>query len=391
MFLITFILFFAFAGCKLDLKNEQNNVNVEVNAKAIWQDPNNVVILWDKKDNCKYKVFRSASEKGEYEYIGESDLSSYRDDTVEYPNTYFYKIEESNYFDESVNSSKAIQPKVDSKEISSVSVIMYHNFITEEDIRKGVEFEEYSISPETFEEDLIWLRDNGYTTITSADLLYYLEHKEPIPEKAVILSIDDGSWGVYTNAWPLLKEYNMKADFNVIGIQIDETWDILNEGGTRSGLSAPYCTWEELVEMSQSGAINICSHTYGLHFYNSELRIGMSLMDGESPEDFAKVVKDDYDLAVKCIKGWVGKSPRTVAYPYSRRSEKSDEIIFKNTGYQVLMAGEWARGTAGNYFVTECDFSNQLMLMSRPCRMDGTPISVYLEDIELNDSENGVN
>lgn len=366
-------------------------MNVEVKAKAIWQDPNNVVILWDKKDDCKYKVFRSVSEKGEYEYIGESDLSSYRDDTVEYPNTYFYKIEESNYFDESVNSSKAIQPKVAPEEISSVSVIMYHNFITEEDIKSGIEFEEYSISPETFEEDLIWLRDNGYTTITSAELLYYLEHKEPIPEKAVILSIDDGSWGVYTNAWPLLKKYNMKADFNVIGIQIDETWDTLNEGGTRSGLSAPYCTWEELAEMSQSGEINICSHTYGLHFYNSELRIGMSLMDGESSEDFAKVVKDDYDLAVKCINGWLGISPRTVAYPYSRRSELSDEIIFKNTGYQVLMAGEWARGTAGNYFVTECDFLNQLMLMSRPCRMDGTPISVYLENIELNDSENGVN
>jgi peptidoglycan/xylan/chitin deacetylase (PgdA/CDA1 family) len=89
---------------------------------------------------------------------------------------------------------------------------MYHNFVSEEDIRNGIEFEEYSISPSDFEQDLIWLKENGYVTITSAELLYFLENKEPIPQKAVILSIDDGSWGVYTNAWPLLKKHGMKVE-----------------------------------------------------------------------------------------------------------------------------------------------------------------------------------
>lgn len=108
-------------------------------------------------------------------------------------------------------------------------------------------------------------------------------------------------------------------------------------------------------------------------------------------EPFAAVVKADYDLAVKCMDGWMGKKPKTVAYPYSKRSVESDRIVLENTGYRVLMAGEGARGTAGNYFVRECDASNQLMLMSRPCRMDGTPISVYLERIAEKDSGNGVN
>ena len=101
---------------------------------------------------------------------------------------------------------------------------MYHNFVSEADIKNGVEFEEYSILPKDFEEDLLWLKNNGYITITSDDLLRHLEGKKSIPHKAVIISIDDGSWGVYKNAWPLLKKYNMKADFNVIGAQIDATW-----------------------------------------------------------------------------------------------------------------------------------------------------------------------
>ena len=117
----------------------------------------------------------------------------------------------------------------------------------------------------------------------------------------------------------------------------------------------------------------------------------MDMMDGESAEDFATVVKNDYNLAVKYIEGWTGKMPETVAYPYSKRSVEGDAIVLENTGYKILMAGEGARGTAGNYFVRGCDFSNQFMLISRPCRMDGTPISTYLQRIITKDSKNGVN
>ena len=366
-------------------------VNANVQEKAIWQDPNNVVLVWDNDENCEYKIFRSSKQYGDYEYIGKSDKGSYRDDAVTYPNTYYYKIEKNDLTNQQSSLSESFQAVVAPEEISAVSVIMYHNFVSEEDIKKGIEFEEYSISPEAFEEDLIWLKNNGYITITSDDLLRHLEGKKSIPQKAVIISIDDGSWGVYKNAWPLLKKYNMKADFNIIGAQIDATWDSLDSGKTRDGESAPYCTWEELIEMEKSGAINICSHTYGLHVYNKDKRVGMSMMEDESAEDFAAVVKKDYKLAVKCIEGWTGKVPETVAYPYSKRSTDGDEIVLDNTGYKILMAGEGARGTAGNYFVRDCDISNQFMLMSRPCRMEGTPISTYLERISTKDSKNGVN
>jgi peptidoglycan/xylan/chitin deacetylase (PgdA/CDA1 family) len=307
-----------------------------------------------------------------------------------YPENYFYKIERTNYLSKQVKLSEPIRAIVNSEALSSVSVIMYHNFVSEEDVKDGIEYEEYSISPEDFEEDLIWLKNNGYITITSDELLEFLEKKEALPSKAVVISIDDGSWGVYKHAWPLLKKHGMKADLNVIGAQIDATWETLNSGKTRDGEAAPFCTWEELAEMQKSGVINICSHTYGLHVYNKDKRIGMNLMENETEEEFTTVVKEDYNLSVKCIRGWVGKAPKTVAYPYSKRCTESDNIILSNTGYEILMAGEGARGTLGNYFVTGCDISNQLMLISRPCRMDGTPISVYLERIEREDN-NGIN
>lgn len=359
--------------------------------RAIWQDPNNVVLLWESRPHYQYRILRSDKPEGEYTYIGTSSCGSFRDDTAVYPNTYYYKIEQNTALNQYVSLSTPFAAQVAPEEVSSVAVIMYHNFVSVADRRNGVEFEEYSISPAAFENDLIWLRDNGYVTITSAELLDCLRQKKPLPKKAVILSIDDGSWGVYTNAWPLLKKYGMKADFNVIGAQIDAAWDKVDAGGTRRGEAAPYCTWEELAEMEESGAINVCSHTYGLHVYDKNRRLGMSMMTGESAEEFAAVVKNDYDLAARCMEGWLGKKPETVAYPYSKRSDEGDALVLKNTGYQILMAGEGARGTAGNYFVTGCDLSQQLTLMSRPCRMDGTPISVYLKRIVSKDSENGVN
>ncbi len=356
-------------------------------ARAIWQDPNNIMLLWGD-DTCAYNILRSHQQNGGYEYIGTSDTGSYRDDEAQYPNTYFYKIEKN---DGTKQQSKPFGAVVSPEDVISVSVIMYHNFVSDEDIKNGIEFEEYSISPKAFEEDLQWLKNNGYITITSDDLLRYLEGKKTMPQKAVIISIDDGSWGVYKNAWPLLKKYNMKADFNVIGAQIDATWDALHAGETRDGEAAPYCTWEELIEMSESGEINLCSHTYGMHVYNRDKRVGMSMMEGESEEAFAEAVTKDYKLAVKCMEGWTGKAPETVAYPYSKRSDAGDAIVLASTGYKILMAGEGARGTTGNYFVKGAHPDDQFMLMSRPCRMDGTPIGTYLERIVTKDAQNGVN
>ena len=365
------------------------SVSADSQIKVIWQDSENVVIICG--DDGEYKFFRADSADGEYEYIGTSDTGSFRDDTASYPNTYFYKAEKYDASGKKIYESSPIKAEISPEEVSKVSVIMYHNFVTDEDVKSGVEFDEYSIKPEDFEEDLIWLQNNGYVTITSDDLIRHLEGKKSLPQKAVIISIDDGSWGVYTNAYPLLKKYNMKADLNVIGANIDSTWENLDSGGTRNGDSAPYCTWEELIEMSESGVINLCSHTYGLHVYNKEKRIGMSMMENETAENFAKTVKKDYELSVSCIEGWTGKKPETVAYPYSKRSAESDEIVLGNTGYKILMAGEGARGTAANYFVKGCDIENQLTLMSRPCRMDGTPIGTYLERIDEKDAQNGVN
>lgn len=376
-----------FSGCTAPDKSSTNETTTKKQeewsvSSATWLNLNNIVLQWDNTYTSYYKIYR-LNDKNEYDYIGESESGSFRDSSVTYPNKYTYKVEKIFVTEQNGVMSNPIVSGTNPQKLTSVPVIMYHNFITPQDEANGIEYEEYSIRPEDFEADLIWLKDNGYTTITSRELVDYLsEHPEKMPEKPIIISIDDGTWGVYTNAWPILKKHKMKADLNVIGENIDATWDKLNSGKTRKGESAPYCTWEELVKMSDSGEINVCSHTYGLHVYDRNGRIGMDMMDGESEEDYKNAVVRDYELSQSCIGGWVKIDPITVAYPYSKRNNKCDEIILNNTGYKVLMCGSECLGTLGNYFITGCDIDSQLMIMSRPCRMDGTSISKYVEKIE---------
>ncbi|MDO4482035.1 MAG: S-layer homology domain-containing protein [Bacillota bacterium] len=356
-----------------------------------WQDPYNTVLLWDDAPGCTYQVYRADSRNGSYTLLGTADCGSYRDETAAYPQEYYYKIQATASNGSRSALSEPMKSGTNPQKLDCVTVIMYHHFITEQDIRSGVKYDEYSVSPEDFEEDLKYLKNNGYTTITSDDLAEYLHGRKLLPAKAVLISIDDGTEGVYTNAWPLLKKYRMKADLNIIGEQIDQAWQTVHDGKTRVGEEAPYCTWDELKKMSRSGEINICSHTYGMHRYNRSGRIGAQKLDTETVEEYTAAVKSDFDKVTRSLTGWTGIVPRTMAYPYSRRSKVSDDVILGNTSYEILMAGEGARGTQANYFVQGTDFSTQLTLISRPCRMDGTPLKTYLENVQKKDSANGVN
>lgn len=356
---------------------------------ATRQDPGNTVLIWTAEKGCSYQIYRSDKENGKYELIGKSDTSSFIDTRAAYPKAYWYKVSRNkggtSEFSLPVKTGTNPQP------LNAVPVIMYHNFVTAQDIKSGIPFDEYALDPSDFEADLAWLKANGYSTITSADLIRYIHGEQPLPKKAVIISIDDASWGVYTNAWPLLKKYNMKADLNIIGRSVDNTWDDLHAGGTRDGNPEPYCTWEEIIAMVKSGEINPCSHTYGFHRKNNNGRTGCRMKDGETAEEFAEAVIKDYKKVTGSITGWTHVVQKTMAYPYSKRTPQGDSIILENTGYEILMAGDSARGTDVNYFVEGADENGYVPLMSRPCRMDGHPISEYLDEAFANDAKNGVN
>lgn len=127
-----------------------------------------------------------------------------------------------------------------------VPILMYHYISAPPEDADAIRLD-LSLPPEKFEEHLIWLKENGYQTITLEDLVLALQTGYPLPEKPVIITLDDGYRDAYTNAYPLLQKYGMKATVFVITRLLDEN-------------NINFITWDMAAEMSQHG-INIESHS----------------------------------------------------------------------------------------------------------------------------------
>lgn len=66
------------------------------------------------------------------------------------------------------------------------------------------------VSKNIFEKQIYFLKEN-YNIITGDELLDIIRNKKPIPNKACLLTFDDGWRDNYTNAYPILKKYDVPA------------------------------------------------------------------------------------------------------------------------------------------------------------------------------------
>ncbi|MGQ7366881.1 polysaccharide deacetylase family protein [Streptococcus suis] len=104
------------------------------------------------------------------------------------------------------------------------------------------------VDPATFESHLKALNDAGYYTLSPEEAYKVLtENVLPAGKKVVWLTFDDSLWDFYSHAYPLLKQYQMKATNNVI------------TGFTEYG-QAGHLTIEQIKEMQAAG-LSFQGHT----------------------------------------------------------------------------------------------------------------------------------
>ncbi len=115
-----------------------------------------------------------------------------------------------------------------------VPILMYHYIsIPPEDADKYRV--DLSVAPEDFRQQMAYLAQNGYNTITFEDLSRAIADKQDLPEKPVIITIDDGYRDNYENAFPILQEYGLTAVIFLVTDPIDQgnpaymSWDMVEE------------------------------------------------------------------------------------------------------------------------------------------------------------------
>ena len=104
--------------------------------------------------------------------------------------------------------------------------------------------DEYDVTPELLEQELIYLEENGYTTVDYRDVLAHWASSSvalaPAGKKPVILTFDDGWKNQYKYAFPLLKKYHMKGVFFIFTNPIDHK-------------NPHWMSWSEVKEMDAAG------------------------------------------------------------------------------------------------------------------------------------------
>lgn len=159
----------------------------------------------------------------------------------------------------------------------------------------------FTVTPEIFEQQLKYLKENGYEAVLVERLVDYFETGRPLPQKAVALTFDDGRPGQYLYALPLLKKYNTLATFFIITDWVGQK-DILS--------------WEQIKEMQEAG-MAIGSHTIS-HPHLAEL----------SDEQLKKELEE----SKKIIEEKIGRPVDLLAYPGGNYDERVIEAV-KNAGY----------------------------------------------------------
>lgn len=206
-----------------------------------------------------------------------------------------------------------------------IPILMYHSIQNEKDESKII------ISKERFEEDLKFIKENGFNAISFYELIEYKESKKELPENPIILTFDDGLLSNYTNAFPLLKKYNIKGNMFLIG----------SRAGVKNYNDVEYWTyynWDQAREMEKSGLVDINPHSYDLHNYEKNIEHGQGLdrAKKESKENYYKRIKEDTIKANEIFEKELNKKPIIYAYPYGNYNEMTEKIL-KELGYKVTL------------------------------------------------------
>lgn len=187
----------------------------------------------------------------------------------------------------------AAQPAVD----NGAAVVMYHRF-------GDGRYPSTNIKLSQFEAHLKELKKDKYTVLPLPEIVAALRNGEPLPDRAVGISIDDAYLSVYEEAWPRLKEAGFPFTLFVATQPVDR------------GLQS-YMTWDQIREFAESDLVTIGSQTAS---------------HPHMPAQSAEANRAELKNSQARFREELGKAPELFAYPYGEYSLEVREIT-KEAGY----------------------------------------------------------
>ncbi len=215
------------------------------------------------------------------------------------------------------------EPAVQNAGEVSLPVLMYHS------IRRGPQTD-YAVTPDTLEDDLRYIQQLGWETVSPEQLVNFVFYGVPLPEKPVLLTFDDGFYNNLVYALPLLEQFDMCANVNVVGEFSRELAE--NDAHTAA---YSYLTAADLRELSASGRITIGNHTDMMHHISE--RMGCRIMQSEPEEQYQAVLRSDITALQRFLYQETGRVPFVFAYPYGFDCPESETVLHE-LGFLVTLS-----------------------------------------------------
>jgi len=154
-----------------------------------------------------------------------------------------------------------------------------------------------------------YLSDNGYHPISFSDYVNSLKNNTKLPDKAIVLTFDDGWKTQYQYAVPILEKYKFPATFFIVTNYVD-------------GNYPAYMSWDNLKDLVKNN-FDIESHTKS-HSILTKLN--------------SKKLADELGGSKKTLEDKLGIKVTTLAYP-NYMQNKTVQDALKSAGYLGARAG----------------------------------------------------
>lgn len=192
----------------------------------------------------------------------------------------------------------------------NVPILVYHDFSP---TKKG----SMTISTARFEEQMAWLKNNGYHVIPLQTLVSYLLGKtNTLPAKSVVVTADDGRESVYKYMLPIVLKYKIPVTLFVYPQIISH---------------APYAlTWNQLAQLKNTGLFDIQGHTYWHpNFRQEKKRLSQSA--------YQKLVDVQLITSKNLIEKKLGINVTLLAWPFGIYDQQLENDA-KKAGYTMAFS-----------------------------------------------------
>lgn len=271
-------------------------------------------------------------------------------------------------------------------------VLSYHD--VQDEVAKDIAAGQTAVSTQNLIAQFDWLKREGWQVIGTNDLRAAKAGKKPLPEKAVLLTFDDGYVSFYDKVLPLLKRYGYRAVLAVVG-----EWMTPGKAKPEDMPREPLLNWAQVREIRKSGLVEIASHTYGLHRGlvgnpqgNTQPAGTTRIYDPasktyESDAAYLKRIRAEMRRAADDLRQNAGVRPKVMVWPYGEANRIMVQAA-REAGMDITLAlGDGSNGAEDlsyvrRLLVAENPDIGDFASVMRTLRQGDRPLRVVHADLD---------